>query len=72
MNASTDEPVITVVRGAPTDEELAAVVLVLSAGSRGRSPAERPRSGWSAYARTLHNPGHRGPEAWRLSGRQAR
>ncbi|HET7476014.1 MAG TPA: acyl-CoA carboxylase epsilon subunit [Dermatophilaceae bacterium] len=41
--------VLQVVRGTPTDEELAALVLALLAGPR---PAtQRPHSGWLASAR---------------------
>ena len=61
---------ISVVRGSPTDEELAALVIVLAL-SRRRSepdPATRP-SGWSAYWRSVRAPITPGPNAWRMSGR---
>ncbi len=60
---------LAVVRGRPTEEELAAIVVVLTAGAGARPAAAPPRTGWSAYSRTLRAPGHRGPEAWRLSAR---
>ncbi|HZA74211.1 MAG TPA: acyl-CoA carboxylase subunit epsilon [Propionibacteriaceae bacterium] len=61
---------ISVVKGSPTDEELAALVIVLAL-SRRRSepdPATRP-SGWSAYWRSVRAPITPGPNAWRMSGR---
>ena len=64
------EPVFTVVQGQPTDEELAALVIVLTlrAGAHAAAPAPGP-SGWSAYARTVRAPLAPGPDAWRRSGR---
>ena len=64
--AQTSEPA-WVVRGNPTDEELAAVLLVLSARRAPEpAPAERPRStGWSAYWRGVRTPLVHGPGAWR-------
>ena len=67
---STDEPVFSVVKGSPTDEELAALVAVLALARR-RSETEpdtRP-SGWSAYWRSVRAPIIPGPDAWRMSGR---
>jgi hypothetical protein len=67
---STDDPVFAVVRGSPTDEEVAALVAVLTLTNR-RSAAEpdtRP-SGWSAYWRTVKAPIIPGPDAWRMSVR---
>ena len=66
----TDEPMFSVVKGSPTDEELAALVAVLAL-ARGRpesEPAPRP-SGWSAYWRSVRAPVTPGPNAWRMSGR---
>jgi hypothetical protein len=66
-----DEPLLRVVRGAPTAEELAALVGVLFARG-GAPPAPAPaRSRWrdsdrpGATAGRL--PAHRGPDAWRAS-----
>ncbi|HYP45130.1 MAG TPA: acyl-CoA carboxylase subunit epsilon [Propionibacteriaceae bacterium] len=68
-------PLFSVVRGTPTDEELAALVAVLSArtgaGQTGAGPAEPPTtSGWSAYWRAVRAPLRPGPGAWRAAGRR--
>lgn len=66
----TDEPLFSVVRGNPTAEELAALVVVLHTRSRGNAPAPGPQpSGWSAYRRTVRTPVMPGPDAWRMSAR---
>lgn len=60
----------SVVNGNPTDEELAALIVVLAFGSRAGNtePSSRP-PGWSAYWRTIRAPVAPGPDAWRMSGR---
>jgi hypothetical protein len=66
------EPLFRVVRGTPTDVELAALSVVLAA--RTRPTDEQPGTpqgptAWAASARggrTLSRPG---PDAWRLSAR---
>ena len=63
-----DRPVLTVVRGLPTPEELAAVVAVLLSRPTAAPPAAPPvRSRWAAAA-GLRAPVHAGPYAWRASG----
>jgi len=63
-------PYLTVVRGEPTDAELAAVVTVLAArataatGAAGRRPA---RSAWASRQRLMRQPMHAGIGAWRAS-----
>jgi len=62
------QPVLTVVRGTPTPDELAALLVVLAS----RPPARRtdpgpPRSLWSAPGRALRAPLFPGPGAWRDS-----
>jgi hypothetical protein len=65
-----DEPLFRVVKGSPTEEELAALVAVLTLRSGGGAPEPEPRtSGWSAYWRSVRAPVQPGPEAWRMSGR---
>jgi hypothetical protein len=67
----TPEPLFRVVRGNPTDEELAALVTVLSSLS-GAVPEPENRevnAGWSAYWRLLRGPIQAGPGGWRASGR---
>ena len=65
-----DEPLFRVVKGSPTEEELAALVTVLTLRSSGRAAEpETPTSGWSAYWRSVRAPVQPGPEAWRMSAR---
>jgi hypothetical protein len=64
--------VLRVIKGHPTDEELAAVVTVLAL-SAGRAPTgTRAAAGtgqWSAYWRGVGAPMPAGPDAWRRSAR---
>lgn len=68
-------PYLTVVRGEPTDAELAAVVTVLAARAAAASPAARraepgsSRSQWASRYRLPRQPIHAGPGAWRASAR---
>ncbi len=62
-------PVLRVVRGDPTPEELAALLAVVGArGSAAAPPPPPPRSLWSARGRSLRRPLPHGPGAWRSSG----
>ena len=66
-----DQPLFAVVKGRPTDEELAALIVVFSSfGSTTASDSGPRTSGWSSYWRSVRRPFHPGPDAWRLSGRQ--
>ncbi len=75
MTTATDDPspdpLFSVTKGSPTDEELAAVLVVLSSlsGSGSGQPAEPSVSGWSAYWRSVRPPLQPGPGVWRMSGR---
>ena len=62
-------PLLRVVRGEPTAEELAALVAVLAARSAAAAapPPARPRSAWADPARRLGVAGRPGPGAWRRS-----
>jgi hypothetical protein len=70
-NSNSSAPVLSlaVARGAPTAEELAALVVALA--SRPAASADGGRasrsSEWAAKTRTLRAPVHRGPGAWRAS-----
>ncbi len=67
---ATSEPVLRVVRGEPTDDEVAALVTVVAALAA-RSAAgvtEPPRSQWRNRARNIRPPIGPGPGAWRASG----
>ncbi|MGI8701796.1 MAG: acyl-CoA carboxylase subunit epsilon [Nocardioidaceae bacterium] len=65
-----DSPLLRVVRGDPTAEELAALVAVLSAraDSTGRAagPAA-PQSAWAAPRLRTRRPLHPRPDEWRRS-----
>lgn len=60
---------IKIIKGNPTDEEVAAVIAALTTQTNHPSPASTPRhqGGWSAYWRTLRTPVHPAPNAWRTS-----
>jgi Acyl-CoA carboxylase epsilon subunit len=64
------EPRLTIVRGDPTPEEIAALVTVLTARLNPPGPAragEIMRNGWSSRSRMMRNPLSRGPGGWRAS-----
>ena len=69
-SGGTAPPVLRVVRGRPTDEEVAALVVVLhNAGApAGRTPELPSRSSWSAYWRSAKAPLLPSRDAWRASG----
>ncbi|WP_028647386.1 acyl-CoA carboxylase subunit epsilon [Nocardiopsis sp. CNT312] len=73
MSAPNDPRHLTVVRGTPSEEEIAALTAVLAAraAARARTPeeTERPASGWRDRSRLLRAPLRPGPGAWRLSTR---
>lgn len=78
MNAVSDheesgvEPLFRVVRGAPTDVELAALSVVLAARTRPVDEPPPPRQGptpWAASGRGGRPTGRPGPDAWRMSAR---
>ncbi|GAA0229654.1 acyl-CoA carboxylase subunit epsilon [Cryptosporangium japonicum] len=69
MTTQDDEPVIRVLRGVPTAEELAALVGVLAARSTAvASPPPRPRELWGRQEARIGAPLVAGPGAWRASG----
>jgi hypothetical protein len=65
------EPRLTIVRGDPTPEEIAAVVTALTArvaSAAGQARVgETMRNGWSSRSRMMRSPLSRGPGAWRAS-----
>jgi hypothetical protein len=71
MNSLDDQqPVFSIVKGSPTEDELAAVMTVLTTrlGRQRKEDASTPaRSGWSAYWRSVRSPIQPGPSAWRMS-----
>jgi hypothetical protein len=66
--SSLPVPLFSVTRGVPTDDELAALMVVLA--GRPARPANRGgavQSSWSAKSRMLRAPVRPGPAAWRAS-----
>ena len=70
-DASADGPVLKVVAGDPSAEELAALTVALSAVLAARGvPAARPgraASGWADRSRMMGAPPSPGPDTWRRS-----
>jgi hypothetical protein len=62
-------PLLRVVRGEPTPEELAALVAVLGACAGGVRPPAETRSAWSNPAGLVRRPLVHGPGQWTQSGR---
>jgi acyl-CoA carboxylase epsilon subunit len=61
-------PLLRVVRGEPTAEELAALVAVVSARGAGADASPpTPRSAWNAPYRLVRRPVQQGPDGWRRS-----
>jgi hypothetical protein len=61
---------LRVVRGDPTDEELAALLAVLTAGTASREVrANAGRSAWHHPARLVRRPVTSGPGGWTASAR---
>lgn len=63
-------PLLRVVRGTPSDEELAALVTVVASLAAGATAGSRPtaRPEWNTLHRLVRPPLHAGPGAWRSSG----
>ncbi|WP_017585322.1 acyl-CoA carboxylase subunit epsilon [Nocardiopsis ganjiahuensis] len=72
---SAGEPHLVVVRGEPTEEEIAVLTAVLTAraaaarAAAGAPGPERPASGWRDRSRGMRTPLRPGPGAWRMSTR---
>jgi hypothetical protein len=69
MSTKQNSPVLRVIRGDATDEEIAALLAVLAARSGGAvdGPAERPAAAWADRAALIRSPLRPGPNAWRAS-----
>jgi hypothetical protein len=68
----SDTPLLRVVSGAPTDEELAALTVVVAALSQRRTRRRPvPVGAWASYADAHRQPLRPGPGGWRASGRFA-
>ena len=65
----TQTPLLRVVKGNPTPEEVAALVAVVSASaSAPAKPAQRPVPEWNRPDRQVRPSYSHGPGAWRTSG----
>ena len=65
---SASKPVLRVVKGDLTPEELAALVAVVAARSAAGAPAKpKPRSEWGHPVRAVRGTHRPGPDAWRRS-----
>jgi hypothetical protein len=62
-------PVLRIVRGDPSPEEVAALAAVLAAASGGGAPEpdSGPRSVWTERSALVRRPLHPGPGAWQAS-----
>jgi hypothetical protein len=69
QDAPQPVPLLSVLRGEPTSEELAALLVVLASRQLAQpaEPGKRP-SLWSAPGQALHAPLFPGQGAWRASG----
>ena len=65
----SERPLLRVVRGDPSDEELAALTAVLAAAASSSAAPEPPprRSAWTDRASLTRRVPHPGPSAWRAS-----
>ena len=61
-------PLLRVVKGDATPEELAALVAVVASLGNGGEPPRRPAPEWSAHHRKLRRSLPHGPGGWRSSG----
>ena len=70
--AGEDMPLVRVVKGDPTPDEVAALVTVVSAMAGGPPSAAagvRPRPEWGAHHRKLRGTHRHGPGAWQATAR---
>ncbi|MCT2586193.1 acyl-CoA carboxylase subunit epsilon [Actinophytocola gossypii] len=69
--SAVGEGVVRVLRGRPADDEVAALVVALSAvaGEPPSGEGAPGRSRWADRASLVRRPLERGPGAWRASGR---
>ena len=71
--AEQQPPLLRIVKGDPTPEEIAALVSVVSAMAAGAAEAASkqvgPKPEWAAHHRKLRGTHRHGPGAWRAHGR---
>ena len=68
---SDEQPLLRVVRGEPTAEELAALVAVVTARAATARPETAAGSVWIDRSRLVRRCRAPGPSAWRASGWRA-
>jgi hypothetical protein len=62
------KPLLRIVKGDPTPEEVAALVAVVASMSSPEAPATRQVSAWADPRRGVRTAHRHGPGAWRASG----
>jgi hypothetical protein len=68
----SEQPLLRIVRGEPTAEDLAALTVVVAAlAQRGERRRPVPVGAWASYADSHRRPFQPGPGGWRASGRFA-
>jgi hypothetical protein len=69
---TADQPLLRVVRGEPSPEELAALTVVVAALSQRRARQRAiPVGGWGSFADAHRRPLQAGHGGWRAAGRFA-
>jgi hypothetical protein len=73
MDEPEQAPLLRIVKGDPTPDEVVALVAVVSAmanaAAEQSSKEKQPRAEWSARHRLVRRTLHHGAGAWRASGR---
>ena len=65
-------PLLRVIKGEPSAEELAALTVVVAAMSQRRERRRpTPIGGWASYGRGHRRPAQAGPGGWRAAGSPA-
>ena len=67
MSTPASGPALRIVRGEPTDEEIAALVVAIGTLPQPSSRSQPRHSAWSDRSALLRRPLHPGPTAWRTS-----
>ncbi len=67
-NEVEGRPVLRIVRGGPTDDDIAALVVALSTRAAADPPPAPPRSLWRNRSRNIRPAVSPSPGAWRASG----
>lgn len=66
-DANSERPLLRVVKGDATPEEVAALVAVFAALRTEQPPARRPAPAWAAHHRKVRRTLPHGPGGWRTS-----